>query len=166
MDVIRVHAPSEAQARRLVTSLDGNVSSSIDGSGNSHVVGLKLDPRMATKLLELFNALGEWLNAAGLTSCRVTFGDREYSLLSAKPGEPNDATTFLLERTIQLQTALDSRVVIEQAKGILAERHSIRPDEAFERIRSVARRRRTKLRDIAAGIVDGSQRIDDSVRVR
>ena len=72
----------------------------------------------------------------------------------------------MLERTIQLQTALDSRVVIEQAKGILAERHSIRPDEAFERIRSVARRRRTKLRDIAAGIVDGSQRIDDSVRVR
>ena len=62
MDVIRVHAPSEAQARRLVTSLDGNVSSSIDGSGNSHVVLLKLDPRMATKLLELFNALGEWLD--------------------------------------------------------------------------------------------------------
>ncbi|MDX6435927.1 MAG: hypothetical protein QOK34_761, partial [Gaiellaceae bacterium] len=62
-------------------------------------------------------------------------------------------TGFLLERTLQLQTALDSRVVIEQAKGILAERNQIDPEEAFERMRLEARSRRMKLHDLASGIV-------------
>ena len=42
------------------------------------------------------------------------------------------AAAFLLERTIQLQTALDSRVVIEQAKGILMRDHQCDAEEAFE----------------------------------
>jgi AmiR/NasT family two-component response regulator len=43
--------------------------------------------------------------------------------------------------------------VIEQAKGVLAERHSTTPEEAFERIRREARSRRAKLRDVAAEVV-------------
>ena len=39
----------------------------------------------------------------------------------------------------QLEVALESRVVIEQAKGIVAERSHISVDEAFEQIRSFAR---------------------------
>jgi AmiR/NasT family two-component response regulator len=62
-------------------------------------------------------------------------------------------TAFLLERTIQLQTALDSRVVIEQAKGIVAVRESISPDEAFQKIRRQARSERRKLHEVAAEIV-------------
>jgi AmiR/NasT family two-component response regulator len=76
-------------------------------------------------------------------------------LLAAKAGEPNDPTAFLLERTIQLQTALDSRVVIEQAKGILAEREQIAPEEAFNRLRQDARSQRIKLHDLATQIVAG-----------
>jgi AmiR/NasT family two-component response regulator len=59
----------------------------------------------------------------------------------------------LLERTIQLQTALDSRIVIEQAKGILAERNLTTPEEAFKAMRRDARSRRMKLHVLAAGIV-------------
>jgi AmiR/NasT family two-component response regulator len=74
-------------------------------------------------------------------------------LLAARPGEPNDPTAFLLARTIQLQTALESRIVIEQAKGIIADRESITPDEAFQKIRRQARSERRKLHDLATEIV-------------
>jgi AmiR/NasT family two-component response regulator len=43
--------------------------------------------------------------------------------------------------------------VIEQAKGILAEREKITPDEAFDSIRRSARSQRIKLHDVAARIV-------------
>jgi AmiR/NasT family two-component response regulator len=74
-------------------------------------------------------------------------------LLAATEGHRNDPAAFLLERTIQLQTALDSRIVLEQAKGILAERESITPTEAFSRLRREARSKRMKLHDLAADIV-------------
>lgn len=54
----------------------------------------------------------------------------------------------------QLQHALDSRVVIEQAKGVLAHTHKIDMDEAFHRLRSQARSSRRPLSDIAREIVD------------
>jgi AmiR/NasT family two-component response regulator len=59
------------------------------------------------------------------------------------------------ERRAQLQAALDSRVVIEQAKGILAERHGLELDEAFELIRRAARSNRMRLRDLAARVRPG-----------
>jgi hypothetical protein len=153
MDVIRVHAPSEAHARRLMASVDAEFSASLNGDGSTPIVGLTLDGTTATKLVGLFDALGAWLTDGGLASCQIGFGDRGYTLLAASAGEPNDATAFLLERTIQLQTALDSRVLIEQAKGILAERNAMTPEEAFEGMRRDARSRRMKLHDVAAEIV-------------
>ncbi|MGH8883932.1 MAG: ANTAR domain-containing protein [Egibacteraceae bacterium] len=56
----------------------------------------------------------------------------------------------------QLQHALDSRVLIEQAKGILAERHGVGVEQAFERMRTFARRTRRTVREIADGVVSGS----------
>jgi len=153
MDVIRVHAPTDAHALRLMTSLDGGFSASLDGDHGSPEVQLRLDSEAATKLVVLFDVLGRWLSDGNLASCQIGFGERSYTLLAAKASEPNDPTAFLLERTIQLQTALESRIVIEQAKGILAERHAISPDEAFEQMRRNARSRRMKLHDLAAGVV-------------
>lgn len=59
----------------------------------------------------------------------------------------------LLERNSQLQTALDSRVVIEQAKGMLAARLGMGVDEAFTILRVAARRNRVKLRALAERVV-------------
>ena len=56
------------------------------------------------------------------------------------------------ERRAQLQHALDSRVRIEQAKGILAERYGLGVEQAFELIRQAARRNRLKLHDLVARI--------------
>lgn len=53
----------------------------------------------------------------------------------------------------QLQEALDSRVVLEQAKGVLAERHRIHPDEAFAQLRARARTERRRLREVASEVV-------------
>lgn len=56
----------------------------------------------------------------------------------------------------QLQHALDTRIVVEQAKGVLVERHGTDPATAFERLRRFARDRNTKVHDVARWIVQGS----------
>ncbi len=56
----------------------------------------------------------------------------------------------------QLEAALDSRVAIEQAKGVVAERNGVHVDEAFVLIRRFARNNNRLLGEAAAGIVDGS----------
>jgi len=55
--------------------------------------------------------------------------------------------------TEQLQTALESRTVIEQAKGVIAARHGVSIDEAFELIRRHARSRQVTVRGVADAIV-------------
>jgi GAF domain-containing protein len=56
----------------------------------------------------------------------------------------------------QLATALDSRIAIEQAKGVVAESVGISVDEAFTRIRGFARAHNRRLGEVARQIVDGS----------
>lgn len=58
--------------------------------------------------------------------------------------------------TAHLQRALDSRVVIEQAKGTLAERHGIDVTQAFERMRNAARSSQRKLADVAVDVLRGT----------
>ncbi|MEU4626204.1 GAF and ANTAR domain-containing protein [Actinoplanes sp. NPDC023801] len=55
--------------------------------------------------------------------------------------------------TEQLQGALNSRVVIEQAKGAIAQAHEINVDDAFTLIRTYARNNNRKLTDVAHAIV-------------
>ena len=55
----------------------------------------------------------------------------------------------------QLQGALDSRVNIEQAKGLVAGRLHKEMDEAFELLRSHARRNNLRLADVAADVRNG-----------
>ena len=56
----------------------------------------------------------------------------------------------------QLQTALNSRIVLEQAKGILAERSGLPVEQAFQLMRAYARNRGLRLGDVAAQVIDGS----------
>jgi transcriptional regulator with GAF, ATPase, and Fis domain len=99
------------------------------------------------------------------------------NLFSASPAElgPDDvalgqaladvATIGLLqERAVrrrellaeQLQHALNSRVLIEQAKGVFAERAMVDMRESFEALRRYARSNGRPLNDVAASVIDGS----------
>ncbi|MFJ6387558.1 GAF and ANTAR domain-containing protein [Streptomyces sp. NPDC091972] len=65
--------------------------------------------------------------------------------------------TYAQYRTLsgQLQEALSSRVRIEQAKGMLAERWSVHADQAFMALRQYARRRRQPLDEVASAVIEG-----------
>ena len=66
----------------------------------------------------------------------------------------------------QLQTALHSRIVIEQAKGVLSARAAISVGEAFRRMRTHARRTGQPLTTVAEAVVTGSLDHDDLQPVR
>jgi GAF domain-containing protein len=56
----------------------------------------------------------------------------------------------------QLNLALNSRIVIEQAKGILAERAGLDMEHAFVRLRREARNHNLRLVDVARAVIDGT----------
>ena len=64
----------------------------------------------------------------------------------------------------QLQTALHSRIVIEQAKGVLSARSGATVAEAFQLMRSHARRTGEPLTEVAAAVIDGSLPADTVAR--
>jgi GAF domain-containing protein len=56
----------------------------------------------------------------------------------------------------QLETAMKSRAVIEQAKGVLMQRDRCTADQAFERLRTESQHKNVKLRDLAKAIVESA----------
>jgi AmiR/NasT family two-component response regulator len=58
--------------------------------------------------------------------------------------------------SVQLQQALNSRVTIEQAKGVLAERRQITTGAAFNLLRAHARNHNLRLSELAREVADGS----------
>jgi GAF domain-containing protein len=83
--------------------------------------------------MEIAQAMGE-VAAIALIQERAL---REHSLLTG-----------------QLQAALDSRVVIEQAKGMLSEYLNVAVSDAFELLRQYAREHNRKLTEVASDVVD------------
>jgi GAF domain-containing protein len=68
--------------------------------------------------------------------------------------------------TTQLQSALDSRISIEQAKGLLAERLETTTQDAFERLRRYARSHNLLLAKAAADLVAGTLPADAMDEIR
>ena len=64
----------------------------------------------------------------------------------------------------QLNHALNSRIVIEQAKGMVAERSGIDLEASFQVLRAHARNHNLRLSDLAASVIDGSVTATDLAR--
>ncbi|MGY1803146.1 GAF and ANTAR domain-containing protein [Blastococcus sp. SYSU D00922] len=68
-----------------------------------------------------------------------------------------DAHWQLGEQARNMRLAMESRAVIEQAKGVLMAQRHVDADQAFEILREASQRYNRKLRDIALGIVEGTR---------
>ncbi|HEY7324978.1 MAG TPA: ANTAR domain-containing protein [Streptosporangiaceae bacterium] len=95
-------------------------------------------------------------------TCAMVLADllaAENGTAAAAPTKPGDQAATAgeagkLRATIsQLEHALATRIRVEQAIGVLAERHRIKPREAFEQLRDAARSRGRKVIDIAGDVV-------------
>ncbi len=72
----------------------------------------------------------------------------------------DQATRDAAIREGDLQHALNSRIAIEQAKGMIAEQNNIDMDEAFARLRAYARSHNRGLTDLAEALVAGTTRVN------
>lgn len=100
------------------------------------------------------------LGALGLFGCNTgRLNERDLSLAQALADVASIALTQNQERddhtslTAQLQTALDCRVVIEQAKGVLAQQGQLEMQEAFVVLRQYARDQNLRLTELATAVV-------------
>jgi GAF domain-containing protein len=124
-----------------------------------------------------FSASATRLSMAGVAAIPMRLADQIIGALNLYSPEPRDwsdedmavasvladmATSYLVnasklrqktQLSEQLQEALESRVVIEQAKGITSQRHAISVDKAYQLMRSHARNNNASLRVVAEAIV-------------
>jgi GAF domain-containing protein len=81
---------------------------------------------------------------------------RAFADLAALSIVQHRATAEARRLNEQLSAALSSRIVIEQAKGVISERAGVDLAEAFSRLRSYARNSNLRLTDVARAAVDGT----------
>jgi AmiR/NasT family two-component response regulator len=81
---------------------------------------------------------------------------RAFADLAALSIVQHQAATEAQHLNEQLSAALTSRVVIEQAKGVISERAGIQLDEAFSRLRAHARNHNLHLTAVAQAAIDGT----------
>ena len=149
---VRVDRRGDANRLLIAFPGDGNRIERMDGGWQ---VDVPVADPTAAALRETFGVLGRWLVACELASCRVGFGDGELTLLQPREEHGGvDSVEGLLERTVQLQIALDSRVKLDLATGFVAGNMDIPFDQAFSLLRDSARNRRIPLDRLASQIIE------------
>jgi GAF domain-containing protein len=111
-----------------------------------HAVPMRLRTEVIG-VLNLFSSVPGELSAEDRRAARAMVDVATIGLLQARTIRHHE---LLVE---QLQTALSSRVIIEQAKGFVAERLSLEMDQAFAVLRRFARSHNRKLSEVAAEVV-------------
>lgn len=107
--------------------------------------------------VNLFHLRGESLPAADLVTAQALADVATIATLQVRASEAS------LQLAQQMQSALNSRVMIEQAKGILAERGKIDMQTAFDRLRRFARSHNRRLSEVAAALARGTLDPDEVI---
>ncbi len=149
--ILRIENSSRAHAESLHHALAKHETELVQQNGGWRV---EVDLEELTEaLLELFDTVGVWFEAEQVDSLLLSLGERQYTLLRPSPNRVYNSNAFLLERCAQLETALSSRIVIEQATGILVHALNLSVDQALDVLRQTARNWGLNLRDLAGRIV-------------
>jgi hypothetical protein len=155
-ETIRFEASTRAQAESLAEEL-AQFAPRLERHGTGWMVEIAPDRALTPLLLDVFGSVSRWLSQHRLASVEVHFGETRYTLLHPSEARPSHPAEFLLQRVIQLQTALESRTTIEQAKGILAGRLHLGVDEAFAVLRHAARRAGRELRELSGEVLKADE---------
>ncbi|MGW1341518.1 GAF and ANTAR domain-containing protein [Kribbella sp. NPDC002412] len=119
------------------------------GYASAHAIPLRLR-RQVIGALNLFRTSTEQLGAEDIALAQALSDIATIGLLHERRHREQQLLAG------QLHDALTSRVLIEQAKGMLAERAGLSPAAAFAAMRSYARETGQKLSVVAHGVLDGS----------
>jgi GAF domain-containing protein len=111
-----------------------------------------LPMRLRNQTIGAFNLFHHEPNAVSDDALRIAQGLADVATIAILQQRAAQRGNDLNE---QLQTALNSRIVIEQAKGVLAEREGIDVDEAFGMLRQRARSTSTPISQVARDLVSG-----------
>lgn len=113
-----------------------------------------LPMRLRTDVIGTLNLFGERPGALNAEILRLGQALADVATIGILQGRTIRHHETLAE---QLQTALNSRVIIEQAKGVISERHQMDMDHAFQLLRSTARTGNRRLSELARAVVEGGE---------
>lgn len=136
----------------LTTNLDRWPSFSTEaiGAGYRSVHALPMRLRGAViGALNLFSTEAEVLNRPDIDVAQALADVATIAILQHR------ATLEAQAINDQLNGALNSRIIIEQAKGRIAEREDLTMEQAFNRLRNHARNHNQRLAEVAGHIIDG-----------
>ena len=119
------------------------------GFANVHAIPMRLRNQVIGTL-NLFGSAPDELDPAVARAARALVDVATIGILQERAAREQELVAG------QLQTALNSRVIIEQAKGILAERLRITPDQAFLMLRQFSRNNNRPLTELAGDVINGT----------
>jgi transcriptional regulator with GAF, ATPase, and Fis domain len=125
-----------------------------NGFGSVHAIPLRLRGTVIGAL-NLFHTDVAGIDDDGLQAARAFADIATIAILQYR------AAVGSHELVDQLNTALNTRIVIEQAKGIIAERRHLDMESAFAALRQHARNNNLRLSDVASSVVAGTLKASD-----
>ncbi|GAB2636687.1 ANTAR domain-containing protein [Nocardia goodfellowii] len=123
------------------------------GLDNGYLSAYALPLRLRTETIGALDLYGTSASALGHADLRVAQALADVACIGILQSRVLERSKTL---NSQLRSALNSRIVIEQAKGVLAERGQLDMDQAFHRLREHARSNNLRLADVSAGVVSGA----------